>query len=222
MERQLSARGFPPRRLALLLGAVGLVVLGVVLVVVLASGGDDDEPVRFRPAANAVPFGGPTPLKVQFTASAGNIPGEVSYHWCFNDGTVSNEQNPVHVFKRAGYYLVEVDIEGKNVKHRANRSLYLGAWPPKLWERSRKGFSVKTIKNNIKVQQARTKRRQAELKRRERETGVASAESRQPCGELRSYGPNVNPSQRQSVPVPGDEPLPGTTGPGQQKPDAGD
>jgi hypothetical protein len=156
--------------------------------------GGDDEKVRFSPSADAQPFGGPVPLKVKFTAKAGEIPGDESYYWCFDDGTVSQEQNPTHVFREAGYYLVEVDIEGEKPSHRASKSLYLGAWPPGLWERAQKGFRAKTIKRNVRVQQQRTQRRKRELERRERESGP-SASTKRPCGQLSKFGPEPAPKE---------------------------
>jgi hypothetical protein len=157
--------------------------------------GGDDKKAKFDPKAEAQPFGGPVPLKVKFTAQEGVIPGDVSYHWCFDDGTVSNEQNPTHVFKEPGYYLVAVDIEGKKLTHRSTRSLYLGAWPPKLWARAQKGFGARTIKNNIRTQQRRSQRRKAELKRRERQSGPSPA-TKQPCGQLSKFGPEPGPNKQ--------------------------
>jgi PKD repeat protein len=63
------------------------------------------EPVTasFTPA----PVAG-TPLTIQFTnQSAGPV---ASYTWDFNDGTTSNEANPVHTFAAAGDYNVMLTV----------------------------------------------------------------------------------------------------------------
>lgn len=39
-----------------------------------------------------------------------------SYHWDFGDGTVSNEQNPSHIYKKAGEWTVVLTVEGDNGK----------------------------------------------------------------------------------------------------------
>ena len=47
--------------------------------------------------------------------STGNI---TKWHWDFGDGSTSNEQNPVHQYKKAGKYVVVLDIEGPAGKSR--------------------------------------------------------------------------------------------------------
>jgi hypothetical protein len=166
---------------------LGLALLALGLLA--GCGGDGKDKVKFSPNADAAPFGGPVPLKVKFTASSGNIPGDVSYHWCFEDGTVSNEQNPTHVFARPGYYLVSVDIEGRKLTNRSTKNLYLGAWPPKLWARAQKGLGATSIKKNIKDQQRRTSQRRRDLRVEQRKTGKKSPEKLHPCGQLAKFGP---------------------------------
>ena len=170
---------------------LGLLMLGLVL----SGCGGDKKKEHFNPKADAAPFGGPVPLKVKFTASAGEVDGPISYHWCFDDGTVSNEQNPTHLFKTPGYYLVAVDIEGKKLVNRATRSLFMGAWPPELWTRSQKGFKARTIKRNIEIQRSRTRKRQAALRQREKVDGPTPA-SKQPCGQLSRFGPEPPPGAK--------------------------
>lgn len=42
----------------------------------------------------------------------------VSWNWNFGDGNVSNEQNPVHIYERAGVYTVSLGVTGENgTKH---------------------------------------------------------------------------------------------------------
>jgi hypothetical protein len=165
--------------LALLLAVGGLA----------ACGGGSKKKSGFKPSADANPFGGPVPLKVRFTSSAGSIPGPIAYHWCFDDGTTSEEQNPTHVFPRAGYYLVSVDIEGRKLTQRATRSLYLGAWPPKLWTAAQHGFRPARLRQNITAEQRRTQQRKRELRNQERRTGKKSQGTLHPCGRLEKFGP---------------------------------
>ena len=41
-----------------------------------------------------------------------------SWRWDFGDGTTSNEQNPIHQYKRPGDYVVTLYIEGPEGKSR--------------------------------------------------------------------------------------------------------
>ena len=169
-----------------------IAIVGLLAVAaVVAGAASGDEPGLFRPTADASPFSGPRPTRVRFTASAGFIPGPVRYHWCFDDGTVSEEQSPRHVFRRSGYYIVQVDIVGERPEYRATRSLYLGAWPRKTWRRAQKGLDGKAIKRNIRRQTKRTRERRRALRRRERRTGKPSPATKHPCGRLDRYGPTA-------------------------------
>lgn len=63
-------------------------------------------------SASADPISGYVPLTVQFTASASDPDGSISsYHWDFDDGSTSSEQNPTHTFTSAGEYMVEITVE---------------------------------------------------------------------------------------------------------------
>ena len=44
-----------------------------------------------------------------------------SWKWDFGDGTVSEEQNPIHQYKRAGDYVVTLYIEGPAGKSRRSK-----------------------------------------------------------------------------------------------------
>jgi PKD repeat protein len=55
---------------------------------------------------------GNSPLTVSFTVVAtDNIN---SYHWDFGDGTESEGNNPVHIYKEAGKYTVILVVDGAN------------------------------------------------------------------------------------------------------------
>jgi hypothetical protein len=128
-------------------------------------GGDDksDKRERFHIRAEAVPYGGPVPLKVKFTVVPREESGEVRYHWRFDDGTTTDEQNPTHVFKKAGNYRVIVDaVDEKNFNDRWN--LILGAWPPKVWERGVSGLSKRRILKLQADQRRRTRERKREIR----------------------------------------------------------
>jgi PKD repeat protein len=51
---------------------------------------------------------GPAPLSVQFTDTSVGAPS--NWSWCFGDGTNSSEQNPVHIYEKAGWYTVVLKI----------------------------------------------------------------------------------------------------------------
>jgi len=66
-------------------------------------------PITNPPVASAFanPETGEVPLEVSFFGSGTDNDGNIiSYHWDFNDGSISNEQNPVHVFSNEGNYYV--------------------------------------------------------------------------------------------------------------------
>jgi PKD repeat protein len=58
---------------------------------------------------------GMAPFQVNFTAAASvtGSPCDPQYRWDFNDGTVSLEQNPVHLFKQPGDYQVTLEVKDR-------------------------------------------------------------------------------------------------------------
>ncbi|MCD6513209.1 MAG: PKD domain-containing protein [Thermoplasmata archaeon] len=49
--------------------------------------------------------------KVKFNDMSSDIDGKiVSWHWDFGDGTASNDQNPEHVYSKAGAYVVKLTV----------------------------------------------------------------------------------------------------------------
>ena len=62
-----------------------------------------------RPQFTSNVTAGPAPLAVQFRDTTSGIDAR-SWAWSFGDGKTSNEQNPVHVFSRAGSYRVTLTI----------------------------------------------------------------------------------------------------------------
>ncbi|GEM_PF-6936215 len=73
------------------------------------------------PAINsfsATPTSGNAPLAVNFSASASDIEGAVTYNWSFGDGQNSTQQNPTHVYNSANTYtaqLIVTDNSGASV-----------------------------------------------------------------------------------------------------------
>jgi PKD repeat protein len=61
-------------------------------------------PTPLVASALATPISGPAPLTVQFTGSAWGGSPPYSYSWSFQDGSYSNQQNPVHTYQSAGSY----------------------------------------------------------------------------------------------------------------------
>lgn len=150
-----------------------LLVLAALLAATLAiaacggdeGGGDGD----FNVTGNADRFAGPTPLISRFTADSKNASGDVIYRWRFDDGTTSEEQNPTHTFKRAGYYTVILDARDENGNN-DRQTFLLGAWPPEQWATAqRTPLTKRGALQAQRVQQRRTDQRHLEIRRQLRE-----------------------------------------------------
>jgi PKD domain-containing protein len=168
-----------------------LAVLAAALLVA-ACGGDDkkdevkvDDPnadnPRFHVAASASQFGGPTPLKVRFFSTPYHEKGTVRWRWRFDDGTTSEEQNPVHTFPRPGYY--QVLMEARDTKGRDAWNLIVGAWPPEVWEARQKVSGASAAAAIRKIQRAQSKltgkrRREQLAKTRKRAAQYSSGPER--------------------------------------------
>jgi hypothetical protein len=135
-----------------------------------ACGGDDGGgDGTFGVKGNADRFAGPTPLISRFTADAKNASGDVIYRWRFDDGTVSQQQNPTHTFKRAGYYTVILDARDESGNN-DRQTFLLGAWPQKQWaDAQRTPLTKKGALQAQRVQQRRTDARHADIRRALRE-----------------------------------------------------
>ena len=53
-------------------------------------------------------YEGQVPLSVQFTNSSISIISPLNYNWNFGDGSISNGENPVHVYTTTGIYDIEL------------------------------------------------------------------------------------------------------------------
>jgi hypothetical protein len=151
------------RHLFKLLSVAAAIVAAALLI--SACGGDDDGGGgTFSVSANADRFAGPTPLISRFTAKAKNANGDVIYRWRFDDGTISEQQNPTHTFARAGYYTVIIDARDEDGNN-DRQTLLLGAWPPKQWtEAQRTPLTKESARVAQRVQQRRTDARHREIR----------------------------------------------------------
>ncbi len=62
-------------------------------------------------SADANPTNGTEPLIVSFTGTGTDNDGLIiAYHWDFDDGATSDEQNPIHTFQNAGTYNVQLTV----------------------------------------------------------------------------------------------------------------
>jgi hypothetical protein len=133
---------------------------------------DDPNPDNsdFHVGADATTFGGPTPLAIRFKVTPFHATGLVHYRWRFDDGTWSEEESPVHTFKKPGYY--QVLLEARDERGSDAWNLIVGAWPPDVWEArtNAKGPTNKTtIRKLQKAESLRTaKRRKAQLAKSKR------------------------------------------------------
>jgi hypothetical protein len=163
-----------------------LLVVSLVFVLLGAGcGGEDEKPKidvddpspklhLFHVGAEALPYAGPTPLKVEFFVKPFNATGDVSYRWRFDDGTTSTEQNPTHTFREAGTYQVIVDAKDETELDRWN--LVLGAWPRKVWHRGVRGLGRNQILKIQRAQARRTSERKKRLRQRQRALRAAASE----------------------------------------------
>jgi PKD domain len=158
----------------------------MVMLAAASCGGDDtegeeakvDDPTPklplFHIGADARPYAGPTPLKVEFFAKPFKATGDVRYRWRFDDGTTSTEQNPTHTFREASTYHVIVDAKDETEMSRVN--LVLGAWPPKVWHRGVQGLARNKILKIQREQARRTSERKKRLRQRKRALRAAAGE----------------------------------------------
>jgi hypothetical protein len=132
---------------------------------VAACGGDDESGGgNFSVTGNADHFAGPTPLISRFSANAKSANGDVAYRWRFDDGTTSEEQNPTHTFRRAGYYTVILDARDEDGNN-DRQTFLLGAWPPTQWaEAQRSPLTKKGAQQAQRVQQRRTDARHKDIR----------------------------------------------------------
>ena len=144
-------------------------LLAAALTIAACGGDDGGSDGNFSVKGNADRFAGPTPLISRFTAEAKNASGDVIYRWRFDDGTSSQEQNPTHTFKRAGYYTVILDARDESGNN-DRQTFLLGAWPQKQWaEAQRTPLTKKGALQAQRVQQRRTDARHADIRRALRE-----------------------------------------------------
>lgn len=76
----------------------------------------------------ATPLKGRSPLSVQFTDTSTNTP--TSWTWSFGDGAVSNDQNPVHIFRSGGTPDVSLTATNDVGSDTETKTDYLNISPP--------------------------------------------------------------------------------------------
>jgi hypothetical protein len=149
-------------------------------------GGEDKNPADdvedptpdleiFHLGADAHPYAGPAPLKIQFYARPFHATGDVRYRWDFDDGTTSTERNPTHTFPKASTY--DVAVDARDETENGHVDLIVGAWPPKVWERGVEGMNKQQILRIQRAQQRRTQERKREVRQRLRRQHEAASES---------------------------------------------
>jgi hypothetical protein len=119
----------------------------------------------FHVGADADRFGGAAPLTVYFYSTPYHATGKVHWRWRFDDGTISEQQNPGHTFKKPGYY--QVLMEARDSKGSDAWNLILGVWPNEVWEAGRvtgpaAGASLKKVQRAQENRTGLRRRQQAE------------------------------------------------------------
>jgi PKD domain-containing protein len=140
-----------------------------IALLIAACGGDDKkgggksledsnpDNENFHVAADGSRFGGPAPLTVRFFSESFHEKGLVRWRWRFDDGTTSEERNPVHTFRRPGYY--QVLMEARDARGQDAWNLIVGVWPPDVWEaRTNKANGPINATSIRKVQKAQSRR----------------------------------------------------------------
>ncbi|MBT8507611.1 hypothetical protein AZH53_04155 [Methanomicrobiaceae archaeon CYW5] len=88
---------------------------------------DEDVPVVVTnppvAAFSADVVSGTAPLEVSFTDKSTNSP--VSWAWTFGDGTTASEENPVHVYSKAGTYTVSLKVTNADGTDTETKSGYI-------------------------------------------------------------------------------------------------
>jgi hypothetical protein len=159
--------GFAILASAMRRGVAKLLIVPGLAVAIAGCGGDDDKKqakgkdpapndTRFHVQTKASKFAGPVPLQIKFNVIPFKEDGDVEYRWRFDDGTTSNAQNPVHTFKKPGYYQVLMDARDEQSNTRWN--LFVGAWGAVEWEKAQKRPRPLTKKEAAKVRRRQWKR----------------------------------------------------------------
>jgi hypothetical protein len=145
---------------------VAVAAIFAVAVAALFGVADATSQGTFALSVDANRYAGPRPLRVTFSAAASQATGAVRYRWCFDEGSQSQDQNPTHSFRRAGYYTVVVQAQDES-GDQERQSLLLGAWPPKQWAAAKsKPLTKKVVIRAQRAQQRRTRKRRKQLQRR--------------------------------------------------------
>ena len=74
-------------------------------------------------AFSASPTSGNAPLNVSFTDDSTGSP--TSWKWYFGDGTNSTDQNPVHIYSKAGKYTVSLTVNNPGGSSTKTMSAYI-------------------------------------------------------------------------------------------------
>ena len=140
--------------------------LGVMIATAFVVADAGSQGTVFEVTGAADRYAGTTPLRVDFVAVTGGDHPPVRYRWCFDDGRQSRLREPVHMFRRAGYYSVVVhakDADG----HEARHLVSLGAWPAKQFaDMQRQPYSQARRERAEREQRRRTRERRRELRGR--------------------------------------------------------
>jgi len=77
---------------------------------------------------------GVAPLTVHFRGSWSDPDGEIrSYYWDFDDGNISYERHPVHIFKREGTYNVKLVVTDDNGDEGTDTMVIVVSSPQYMW-----------------------------------------------------------------------------------------
>jgi hypothetical protein len=144
-----------------------LLTLPILALLVAGCGGDDksnaskakdpsSKDPRFHVQTTASKYAGPAPLTISFKTVPFKASGDVAYRWRFDDGTTSAAQNPVHTFKKPGYYQVLMDA--RDEKNNTRWNLFVGAWGAQEWEKAQKRARPLTEAQAKKIRRNQWKR----------------------------------------------------------------
>jgi hypothetical protein len=172
------------------------IALAVVLALALTVGGcgddesgntsTDEQPLK-KEALPVIQVGvevdkggaGPPPLTLNFKADAAGAEGPFLFHWAFDDGTTSTEQNPTHTFSQPGIYNVILNV--RNLKgETVRRGAVAGVWPNAEWasgQSKTQNITSAEIRRRQRLQLTRIQRLHAALAAKLRKQLRAEARS---------------------------------------------
>ena len=106
------------KKIIVIVEVIALILASAFVVSIIAGSEKNSHPIVYSSSNIRT---GKVPLEVNFEGSASDRDGDiVSYHWDFGDGSISDIQNPTHIYIKDGKYSVTftaTDDDGESSEH---------------------------------------------------------------------------------------------------------